>query len=113
MRCCVAGYRELLAIRFGGLMDAFRIRGWLKVEGFREFRRIEDVVGFVLIEHLVQFPNSLIKPTCGPDHRPGEDSVLRRLPKLVRDEFYELLARRRVGSSRNMPGLVPGTFAIS
>jgi hypothetical protein len=82
------------------------------VERPYEFCRIEKVVEFVLIEHLVQFPDSGIEPSRDPDHGTSENAVLRWHSELARDELNELLSGRRIGGGRDVPSLVPGVFAV-
>src|SRR5438105_4583226 len=106
------GADALLRVRLSCYVYAFGVRRRLKMERLGEFRRIEDVVEFVLVEHLVQFTYCLVEPSSHPEHRPGEDTVLRFSPELVGGEFNELLSRRRIGGSRNVPGLIPGALVV-
>jgi hypothetical protein len=89
-----------LSVGLGCSADAFGVRSRLEAECLREFRRIEDVVEFVLVEHLVQFTDSRIKPSRQPEHGPREDSILRLRAELLGDEFNELLSGRRISGFR-------------
>src|SRR6266567_3443168 len=64
LHCVKELARRLLRVNLSGLVDAFEVRRRLKMKGLHEFRRIKDVVEFVLVEHLVQFPRGGIEPSC-------------------------------------------------
>jgi hypothetical protein len=93
-------------------VNTLGIRSRLKTERLREFARIEDIVGFVLVEHLVQFSDGSVGPSRHPYHRPGEHPVLRLRSELLGDEFNELFSGRRIGSGRGVPCLIPGSFTL-
>src|ERR1700730_12635367 len=59
----------------GDSLDSVGVGGWLIMKCLTEFRRIEHIGVFVLIEHLVQFPNRRIKPSREPEHRSSENTV--------------------------------------
>src|SRR4030081_3288796 len=103
---------SLLSVGLGCSADAFGVRSRLEAECLREFRRIEDVVEFVLVEHLVQFTDSRIKPSREPEHGPREDSILRLRAELLGDEFNELLSGRRISGRRNVACFFSGAFAF-
>jgi len=67
------------------------------------------VVEFVLVKHLVQFSGRSYRTTCHPEHRPRVSTwYFGCVPKLLGYEFNEVFPGRRIGSSRNVPCLIPG-----